>query len=78
MTQIEKRDSIINNLVDSIKESLSRNLVTTRTTCADAPNFGWSLEEFMYMPLAAQRLREEGYQATSSVNFGVTDWKLSL
>ena len=43
-------------------------------TCSDAPAFGWSIEEYMYMPQVAQRLREKGYSVTSKVNHGVTDW----
>lgn len=47
-------------------------------TCSQAPSFGWSTDEYNYMPIVASRLREKGYTVSSSVNHGVTDWLISV
>jgi hypothetical protein len=47
------------------------------TTCKDAPSYGWSREEYMYMPVVADRLRAKGFRVSSSVNHGVTDWVIA-
>jgi hypothetical protein len=46
-------------------------------TCKDAPSYGWSREEYMYMPVVADRLRAKGFRVSSSVNHGVTDWVIA-
>ena len=74
----EKREQFIQSMVDRIEKSFGDRLTTGFETCSDAPAFGWSVEEHMYMPLVAQRLREKGYSVTSSVNWGVTDWVIAV
>jgi hypothetical protein len=75
----EKKAEFIQSFVDRFEKELSgTSLTTTFMTCSDAPAFGWSVEEYMYMPLVAQRLREKGYSVTSKVNWGVTDWVIAV
>ena len=74
----EKKEQFIQSMVDRIEKSFGDRLTTRFETCSDAPAFGWSVEEHMYMPLVAQRLREKGYSVTSSVNWGVTDWVIAV
>ena len=74
---IMEKEEFIQNLQSRVEGWLKDSLVTTMTTCRDAPCFGWSLEEYLYMPEVANRLRKKGMTVTSSVNFGVTDWKIA-
>ena len=79
MTPLERKEAFITELQNRIEGWLSGNsLTTTFTTCKDAPSFGWSVEEFMYMPIVADRLRKKGYSVSSSVNWGVTDWRIAV
>jgi hypothetical protein len=71
----EKKEQFIQSFVDRFEKELSgSSLSTTFMTCSDAPAFGWSVQEYMYMPQVAERLRDKGYSVTSKVNHGVTDW----
>jgi hypothetical protein len=71
----EKKEQFIQSFVDRFEKELSgTSLTTTFMTCSDAPAFGWSVQEYMYMPQVAERLRDKGYSVTSKVNHGVTDW----
>jgi hypothetical protein len=71
----EKKEQFIQSFVDRFEKELSgSSLTTTFMTCSDAPAFGWSVQEYMYMPQVAERLRDKGYSVTSKVNHGVTDW----
>ena len=75
----ERKEAFIQSFVDRFEKELSGSSLTTKfMTCSDAPAFGWSVEEHMYMPLVARRLREKGYSVTSSVNWGVTDWVIAV
>ena len=75
----EKKEAFIQSLVDRFETELSgTSLTTTFMTCSAAPAFGWSVEEYMYMPIVAQRLREKGYSVSSSVNWEVTDWLIAV
>ena len=56
----------------------SGNLTAKFETAVCAPSFGWSVEEYMYMPIVAQRLRAKGYSVSSSVNWEVTDWVIAV
>ena len=79
LTPQERKEAYIAELQQRIEDDfLNGRLVTTFTTCKDAPSFGWSQEEYMYMPIVASRLEKKGYRVTSSVNWGVTDWKIAL
>ncbi len=78
LTPQERKEQFIVKLIDSIKASLTDSLSTKRETCSSAPSFGWSIEEYNYMPQVASRLRNEGYTVTSSVNHGVTDWLITV
>lgn len=79
-TLLEKKENLINKLMNDQIDYMEKNqkLSTTHTTCSSAPAFGWSVEEYQYFPEVARRLREKGYTVTSSVNYGVTDWKISV
>ena len=75
----ERKEVFIQELVDRLESQLGgSSLTTTFTTCKCAPSFGWSVEEYMYMPAVAQRLREKGYTVSSSVNWEVTDWVIAV
>jgi len=75
----ERKEAYINELQNKIESRLSGDSLTTKfETCSSAPSFGWSVEEYMYMPIVADRLRSKGYSVTSSVNFGVTDWLIAV
>ena len=79
MTPQESKELFLQTLDTKIKGKLSATSLTTRfATCSSAPSFGWSVEEYMYMPLVAERLRKQGYQVTSQVNHGVTDWTIAV
>jgi hypothetical protein len=79
MTPQERKEAFIQELQNRIEGWLSGDsLTTTFTTCSSAPSFGWSVEEYMYMPLVADRLRKKGYSVSSSVNWGVTDWRIAV
>jgi hypothetical protein len=78
MTPQEKKEEFIQSLTERIESRLTNNLTTRFETCSQAPSFGWSVEEYMYMPTVAQRLREKGYSVSSSVNWGVTDWVIAV
>jgi hypothetical protein len=79
MSPLEKKEVFITELQNRIEGWLSGDaLTTTFTTCKDAPSFGWSVEEYMYMPIVADRLRKKGYSVSSSVNWGVTDWLIAV
>jgi hypothetical protein len=74
----EKKEAFIQDLMARIEARLENNLTTRFETCSQAPAFGWSVEEYMYMSLVASRLREKGYSVSSSVNWGVTDWVIAV
>ena len=79
MSPLEKKEVFITELQNRIETWLSGSaLTTTFMTCKDAPSFGWSVEEYMYMPIVADRLRKKGYSVNSSVNWGVTDWLIAV
>jgi hypothetical protein len=74
----EKKEQFIQDLMARIENSFGDRLTTSFTTCSQAPAYGWSREEYMYMPEVASRLRSKGYSVTSSVNWGVTDWVIAV
>jgi hypothetical protein len=75
----EKKEQFIQDLMARIESWLGGEYLTTKfETCKCAPSYGWSVEEYMYMPIVAQRLREKGYTVTSSVNWEVTDWVIAV
>lgn len=78
LTPQERKEQFIQSLIDRIESRLVNSLTTRFETCSQAPSFGWSVEEHMYMPIVAQRLREKGYSVSSSVNWGVTDWIIAV
>jgi hypothetical protein len=77
-TPQERKEAFIQSLIEKIKKSLGDRLTTKFETSSCAPAHGWSVEEYMYMPLVAERLRKEGYSVSSSVNWGVTDWVIAV
>ena len=79
LTPQERKEAFIQSFVDRFEAELSGSSLTTSfTTAKCAPSFGWSVEEYMYMPIVAQRLREKGYSVSSSVNWEVTDWVIAV
>ena len=74
----EKKEQFIQDLMARIEGRLVDSLTTRFETCSQAPAYGWSVEEYMYMPQVASRLREKGYSVSSSVNWGVTDWLIAV
>ena len=78
LTPQERKEQFIVNLMNRIKGSLTTSLTTKFETAKCAPSYGWSVEEYMYMPIVAERLRQEGYSVSSSVNWEVTDWVIAV
>jgi hypothetical protein len=78
LTPLERKEVFIQELMDRIESRLGDSLTTKFETCKCAPSYGWSVEEYMYMPTVAQRLREKGYTVSSSVNWEVTDWVIAV
>ena len=79
LTPQERKEQFIVNLMNKIKSRLGGNDLTTKfETSKCAPSYGWSVEEYMYMPIVADRLRQEGYSVSSSVNWEVTDWVIAV
>jgi hypothetical protein len=78
-TPQERKEAYIQSLQKKIEDLfLDGSLTNKFMTCSSAPSYGWSVEEYMYMPSVASRLRTKGYSVTSSVNWGVTDWIIAL
>lgn len=79
LTPQEEKEQFILNLMNRLESQLGGGYLTTKfETCSSAPSFGWSVEEYMYMPQVASRLRGKGYTVSSSVNWGVTDWLIAV
>jgi hypothetical protein len=79
MTPQEAKELFIQSMINKIKGEITGTNLTTRvSTCSSAPAFGWSVQEYMYMPLVAERLRTDGYQVSSQVNHGVIDWTIAV
>jgi len=79
LTPQERKEQFIQNLQAKIEGWLSGDALTTKfETASCAPAHGWSVEEYMYMPTVAARLRDKGYSVSSSVNHGVTDWLIAV
>jgi hypothetical protein len=78
LTPQEKKELFLTELENRIIKKLGDNLHTRFETCYRAPAFGWSVEEYTYMPIVASRLREKGYSVSSSVSFEVTDWTIAV
>jgi hypothetical protein len=79
LTPQEKKEQYLQSLQKKIEDKFADGSLTNSfTTSSCAPAFGWSVEEYMYMPVVAARLREKGYRVSSSVNWGVTDWLIAL
>lgn len=79
LTPQERKEQYIGSLQKTIEDKFSNGSLTNKfETSSCAPAYGWSVEEYMYMPLVAERLRQKGYSVSSSVNHGVTDWLIAL
>lgn len=79
LTPQERKEQFIQNLQKKIEDMFNDGRLTNSfTTSSCAPAYGWSREEYMYMPIVADRLRAKGYSVSSSVNHGVTDWIIAL
>jgi len=71
---LDPKEKFLQELEAKIMNRLGDRLTCGFETCSKAPSFGWSREEYIYMPEVAQRLRKKGFTVTSSVNWEVTDW----
>ena len=78
MTPQERKEQFITELMNRIENSFGNRLTVKFETCYRAPCFGWSVEEYMYMPIVADRLRQKGYSVSSSVSYEVTDWLIAV
>lgn len=78
LTPQEKKELFLTELENRIIKQLGDRLHTRFETCYRAPAYGWSVEEYTYMPTVASRLREKGYTVTSSVSYEVTDWTIAV
>jgi hypothetical protein len=78
MTPQKKKEEYIQSLMEKVLKQLGDSLTTRFETCSSAPAFRWSVEEYIYMPVVAERLRKQGYSVSSSVNHGVTDWIIAV
>jgi hypothetical protein len=77
-TPQERKEEFIQALQKQLEDRFQNNLVIRFETCSKAPIYGWSVEEYMYMPIVANRLREKGYSVSSQVNWEVTDWTIAV
>lgn len=77
-TPQERKEELIQALQKQLEDRFQNNLVIRFETCSKAPIYGWSVEEYMYMPIVANRLREKGYSVSSQVNWEVTDWTIAV
>lgn len=74
---LDPKEKYIQDLESRIKKNFGLSLTTSFETSSVAPSFGWSREEYLYMPIVADRLRKQGYTITSQVNRGITDWSIA-
>jgi len=74
---LDPKELFIQDLENRIMKNLGSSLTTSFETSSAAPSFGWSREEYMYMPIVAEKLRKQGFTITSKVNHGVTDWSIA-
>jgi hypothetical protein len=78
LTPQEKKELFLTELENRIIKQLGDKLHTRFETCYRAPAYGWSVDEYTYMPVVASRLRSKGYSVSSSVSFEVTDWTIAV
>jgi hypothetical protein len=78
LTPQERKEKFLTDLENKILANLGNRLSTQFETCYRAPAYGWSVEEHMYMPMVADRLRQKGYSVSSSVSYEVTDWIIAV
>jgi hypothetical protein len=79
LTPQERKEQYLQSLQKKIEDKFADGRLTSKfETSSCAPAHGWSVDEYMYMPVVAARLREKGYRVSSSVNWGVTDWLIAL
>lgn len=78
-TPQERKETFIQALEARIEAMFTDGRLVARfETAVCAPAFGWSVEEYMYMPIVATRLRAKGYTISSKVNWEVTDWNIAV
>lgn len=78
LTPQQKKELFLTELENRIIKQLGDRLYTRFETCYRAPAFGWSVEEYTYMPTVASRLISKGYSVSSNVSFEVTDWTIAV
>jgi hypothetical protein len=78
LTPQERKEKLLTDLENKIVSQLGDRLSTIFNTCYRAPAYGWSVEEHIYMPMVADRLRKKGYSVSSSVSYEVTDWVIAV
>ncbi len=70
--QPSKADLLYNRLNDKLNEQGTAYI----STCDIAPQYGWSLDEYILMPEVVRRLKGEGHIVHQHVKFGVTDFTI--
>jgi hypothetical protein len=78
LTPQQRKEKFLTELENKIISQLGDRLSTRFETCYRAPAYGWSVEEYIYMPMVADRLRQKGYSVSSSVSYEVTDWIIAI
>jgi len=78
LTPQQRKQIYIDDMVAMFELRLTENTWTKFETCYRAPVYGWSVEDYQWMPIVADKLRAKGYTVTSSVNWEVTDWLISV
>ncbi len=76
----KQKENEINEMVEKFINQLVKNkkTSTTFTTSSCAPAYGWSVQEYQDMPHVAEILRSKGLKVSSKINYGVTDWYISI
>lgn len=71
------KEDYLNEQVEKIVQEVKEDddFCTTRATC-DARY--WDNKLHTYMPQIASKLREQGFEVSSKINHGVTDWTIIL
>lgn len=72
-----KKNAYIQEKADSISDEIfSVRALTHKISTCDYEN--WDRDLHYYMPAIAEELRSRGFNVSSSVNYGVTDWIITV
>jgi hypothetical protein len=72
-----KKEIFVNEKVESIISFMTKKELTEHkvSTC---DHYNWDTKLHRDFPAIAEKLREKGLKVTSQVNFGVTDWYITV